>query len=322
MKAKPDFALIVSIALSVLLGAVFLYSGYTKLYPIEPFEYTFVDLGVASWNTAPFVARLLVGLEFACGGLLILHFRLRRLTIPLVASLLVVFCIYLTGILLTKGNSGNCGCFGEYLPMTPLQAIIKNVGLLLMCGLIYAMTRPAEWRYIKYVAILLCLTALVLPYILNPVNLEDSRNFQPQAVNYKAPLHLLYETRNPKNSMPPIEVRQGKFVIAFLSLTCPHCKIAAQKIHVLHKQNPAIPFYLVLNGKRELYEPYLKTYGLEDIPHELFFGVDEYVKMAGGNLPQILWVNNSIVEKKGGYFQLTRAALEAWLAQPSDTTRR
>lgn len=315
MKARPDFALIASIAMSILLGAVFLYSGYTKLYPIEPFEYTFVDLGIAGWNTAPFIARLLVALEFACGGLLILNFRLRRFTIPLVASLLVVFCIYLAGILMTKGNNGNCGCFGEYLPMTPLQAIIKNVGLLLMCGLIYAMARPAEWRFMKYIAALLCITALALPFILNPVDLQSSKNLQPQSVNYKVPLDLLYESENPKNAKPTIELRTGKHIIAYLSLTCPHCKIAAQKIHTLHKMNPAIPFYLVMNGKIELYEPYVKNYGLEDIPHQLFFGPQEFIKMAGASLPQILWVNNSIVEKKGGYFQLNEKAIEDWLKE-------
>lgn len=314
----PKFTIwtILSILLSIFLGGIFIFSGYTKLYPIEPFEYTFVDLGIATWDTAPFVARLLIGLEFCCGALLIINFRLRRLTLPLVAGLLVVFCIYLTGILLTKGNNGNCGCFGEYLTMTPLAAIAKNIGMLLLCGLIYAMTVPMKDRYMRFLAGALCIAGLALPFILNVVNLDDARNMQPQAVNYKVPLDLLYTSANPTNIPPAIELRRGKHIIAYLSLTCPHCRIAAQKIHVLHKENPAIPFYLVLNGKKELYEPYLRDYGLTDIPHQLFLGPDEFIKMAGATLPQILWVNNSIVEKKGNYFQLTRSALEAWMAQP------
>ncbi|MBS1593214.1 MAG: DoxX family protein [Bacteroidetes bacterium] len=305
----------VSIVLSILLGAVFLFSGYTKLYPIEPFEYTFVDLGVAGWNTAPFVARLLIGLEFCCGALLIINFRLRRFTLPLVSGLLVAFCIYLTAVLISKGNSGNCGCFGEYLTMTPLEAIAKNIGLLLLCGLIYVMTAPMEVRYMKHLAAALCIVGLGLPFILNVVDLQSSKNLQPESVNYKVPLEILYETKNPRNTKPDIELRTGKHIIAYLSLTCPHCKIAAQKIHVLHKEDPSIPFYIVLNGKRELYEPYLKTYGLEDIPHELFFGPEEFMKMSGATFPQILWVNNSIVEKKGGYFQLNQKTIDDWLKE-------
>ncbi len=321
MEDKPLFGRIAAIILSILLGGVFLFSAYTKLYPIEPFEYTFVDLGVATWSTAPFIARLLIGLEFACGALLIIQFRQRRFTLPIVAGLLVIFCIYLAGIIIARGNSGNCGCFGEYLTMTPLEAIAKNVGLLLMCGLIYVMGAPVEIRYMKYLAAALCIVGLGLPFILNVVDLQSSKNLQPEAVNYKVPLDVLYESKNPKNTRPAIELRHGRYIIAYLSLTCPHCRIAAQKIHVLHKVNPSIPFYLVMNGKQELYEPYIKNYGLEDVPHQIFFGPDEYISMAGPKLPQILWVNNSVVEKKSGYFQLNEKTIEDWLHQPSDTTQ-
>ena len=57
------------------MGLVFIYSGYTKLYPIEPFEFTFVDLGIAGWKSAPFIARFMIGLEFLIGFLLIGSFN-------------------------------------------------------------------------------------------------------------------------------------------------------------------------------------------------------------------------------------------------------
>ena len=42
--------------------------------------------------------------------------------------MLIVFTIHLTIITYFSGGSqGNCGCFGELIPMTPLEAIIKNV---------------------------------------------------------------------------------------------------------------------------------------------------------------------------------------------------
>ena len=62
--------------LSLGLGLIFIYSGYTKLYPvIETFEFTFIDIGVANWYTAPLIARLLIGLEFFIGLLLILKIK-------------------------------------------------------------------------------------------------------------------------------------------------------------------------------------------------------------------------------------------------------
>jgi len=65
--------------LCVLMSAVFIFSGYTKLYPIEPFEYTFVDLGFINWQIAPFIARILIGLEFFIGILLLLNLGLRKI---------------------------------------------------------------------------------------------------------------------------------------------------------------------------------------------------------------------------------------------------
>jgi hypothetical protein len=314
MKTNFSPGYLLSILLSLLLGVVFLFSAYTKLFPVEPFEYTFIDTGVAGWQTAPFVARLLIGLELFCGVLLILHFQIRRFTIPLVASLLIFFCIYLLGIISIKGNSGNCGCFGEYLSMTPLQAIIKNVGLLLMCGLVYALTTPFRYPYARVLGVLMLIVSLAMPFILNVVDLQNSKNIQPEAVNYELPLELLYHSKNPVNIPPSIDLTHGKYIIAYLSLTCPHCRIAAQKIHTLHKTDPHIPFYLVLNGKKEAYQPYVETYGLADIPHQLFLGPEEYIKMSGTSLPEILWVNNSIVEKKSNHFQLTQEQIEIWLA--------
>src|SRR4051812_41160097 len=111
---------IVGIILSVCLGLVFIYSGYSKIFPLEPFEFTFVDMGVANWYTAPIIARLLIGLEFFIGALLILNYKLRRFTIPFTVGLLSFFIIYLLIQIIKNGDTGNCGCFGESIHMTPL----------------------------------------------------------------------------------------------------------------------------------------------------------------------------------------------------------
>src|SRR6476620_5848132 len=101
------------ILVSVLLGLIFLYSGYSKLFPIiETFEFTFVDIHIANWYTAPIMARLIIGLEIFLGLLLITNFRLRKLTIPAAAGMLIFFTIYLIVQIVVSGNAGNCGCFG------------------------------------------------------------------------------------------------------------------------------------------------------------------------------------------------------------------
>ena len=130
----------------ILMGSVFIYSGYTKLYPIEPFEYTFVDIGVVNWQLAPFVARLLIGLEFLIGLLLIFHINLKSFTYKIGIGVLVIFCIYLVLLMLLSGNKGNCGCFGTHIIMTPLQALIKNFIMLALFILLYKFHQGFELK--------------------------------------------------------------------------------------------------------------------------------------------------------------------------------
>ena len=95
--------IITGILLSLSLGLVFLYSGYTKLLPvIETFEFTFVDIGVANWYTAPVIARLMIAFEFLIGILLILNYNLKRFTIPLTIGVLVFFIVYLMVIVILR----------------------------------------------------------------------------------------------------------------------------------------------------------------------------------------------------------------------------
>ena len=83
MTRKQLIIKILFFLLSSAMGLLFIYSGWAKLEPIEPFEFTFVDLGVSGWRTAPFVARFMIGLEFFIGFLLIFGIFIKRFTINL-----------------------------------------------------------------------------------------------------------------------------------------------------------------------------------------------------------------------------------------------
>ncbi|MEN9640678.1 MAG: hypothetical protein RLZZ262_2547 [Bacteroidota bacterium] len=111
-----------------LISGLFLLSAILKLIPLWAFEKQIVDLGLTDWCHAHYLARLIIALEFAIGvGILQKHF-LKRLVIPVTVLLLAAFCIHLTIVGVESGfTNGNCGCFGQLLPMTPLEAIIKNV---------------------------------------------------------------------------------------------------------------------------------------------------------------------------------------------------
>jgi len=135
------------LSLRLLIGALFIFSAVAKLYPIEAFEKQLVDLGFANWNTAPFFSRGIIGFEAFLGFAFFQKNYLRSLVIPATSLLLLAFCVHLGYIVYTSGgNSGNCGCFGQLLPMTPIEALLKNFATLGLLAYLYSLTKDYEKR--------------------------------------------------------------------------------------------------------------------------------------------------------------------------------
>jgi hypothetical protein len=300
-------------SLCILLGAVFIFSGYTKLYPIEPFEYTFVDLGIVNWQLSPFVARLLIGLEFLIGILLVLNISL-RFTYRLGIFILIVFCIYLLMLMYFTGNKGNCGCFGSFIVMTPLQALIKNIIMLAVFLVLYRY--HAGWNLkgrLRYLILLPVISSFAFPFILNPVELSYAEAYlKTPEENFELPLDSLYH--HATLNVPPKELSKGKHVLAFMSMTCQHCRVAANKMRIMHERNPGIPFYIVLNGEDKNLKPFFEATHAEDIPHCVLNGRN-FVYLAGVQLPRIYLINNSVVEFDLDYFVMDQAEIEKWLKE-------
>lgn len=125
-------------SLRIIVSALFIVSALAKLskghlldspyFAISTFEVKqLYPLGFSK-TIAPWFSRILIGIELALGILILQKNCLKKLIIPATTLLLVVFIGHLSyQTFLSGGNTGNCGCFGELLPMTPIEAIIKNV---------------------------------------------------------------------------------------------------------------------------------------------------------------------------------------------------
>ena len=294
------------------LGLLFIYSGYTKIYPIEPFEYTFVDLGVAGWRTAPFIARFFIGLEFFIGFLLIFGLFFKRFTVYLTASTLLFFTIYLAIIISINGNNGNCGCFGNAISMTPLQAIIKNLVMLSACFFIYKFNEGFNYKRIgKWLFSVFILASFSLPHILNYIDFEYSSSYLTKKEDhFKLELDSLY--KNAKINEPPTSLSKGKHVIAFMSMTCSHCRIAAKKMRLMKEKNKNLPIYFVLNGDTNKIKPFFEDTKASNINYTILNG-KSFVYLAGLKMPTIYLVNNSVVENWITYLDLDQSEVEKWL---------
>ncbi len=306
---------IVLFVLSSVLGLVFLYSAYTKLYPIEPFELTFVDIGVSNWRLAPFMARFMIGLEFFIGLSLIFGMRLKRFTLPLTIFSLLIFSLYLVMIIASTGNNGNCGCFGTAIVMTPLQALIKNTIMLVVSVVLlklydgFAFGKIEKWLFIA-----VFVTSFAMPHILNYVDMDFSSAYlNKKESQFKLELDSLY--KDAKIHEAPKTLSKGKHIISFMSLSCPHCRVAAKKLKLIKEKNAAIPMYLVLNGEYKKIQEFYEDTKAYNIEYSVLNGRN-FVYLAGLKMPVIYLVNNSTVEHSLDYLQLDQTEIEKWLKKP------
>lgn len=118
---------------------MFLLSGFSKFYPNTiDFTKQLVDLGIVNWCKAPMLARLAISLEFFLAFAMMQRHYLRRIVIPATIALLVFFCVHLSIQMSIHGAfEGNCGCFGNLLPMSPFAAFVKNLIAILILGFLW-----------------------------------------------------------------------------------------------------------------------------------------------------------------------------------------
>ncbi len=122
--------------LRFILGSLFIVSAVSKLFPIEAFDLTIVNQEITDWSVAPYLSRFIISIELFLGFSFFISVFVKKIAIPFSFLLLFVFCIQLIFIIASGSGSKNCGCFGEFIPMSSLEALIKNIILIFLLFLI------------------------------------------------------------------------------------------------------------------------------------------------------------------------------------------
>ena len=263
----------------ILISGLFFLSAFAKIYPdpsfyfsITAFEFKqLVPMGF-TMETAVYFSRIIIGIEFAIGILLLFPYNIKKIIIPATILMLAVFSIHLIIEILTGGNQGNCGCFGALLPMTPLQALIKN---LLSIGLLTLVLYKSSHELVEKNNILitsnittLCILALfmLIPiqkkttvspspsgYTEDTTIVKDSIIVKPitdstkkDAVVIKDTTKKIIVVAGPKKVksiyskyFPKID--DGKKILCFFAPTCDHCMATAKELTELKKADPNFP---------------------------------------------------------------------------------
>lgn len=295
----------------IFVGAVFIISGLAKLFPIEPFEVIFVDLGVSNWLIAPFVARFIIAFEITLGLCIIFDLWLKNWVYKITLGALGVFTAYLIFVLITKGNNDDCGCFGSLLSLTPLESIIKNVVLILL--LLFIKRRHHNLGIINWLIIPFLAIAFSSTFLLNKVGLQNIKAREVNMeVNYTG-LPSLYSTNE------KIDFTKGEKLVAYLSFSCPHCESVAHKLAYLKTKYKIENLYVVFATKEEKNIKIFTDKTKIDFPL-IWMDGDHFFKYSGPKIPNIVYLKNGILKKRwsGEFFEVQE--LEEVLKNSSSET--
>ncbi len=299
----------VVILLSVVIGGMFLFSAWSKLNPIEYFEYTIYSQLPVPQKAAALLARFFIGLEAALGLLITVNILgHKKWILKSCILLLIIFSIHLIYLLLTVGNDVNCGCMGNILPMSPLLSLLKNIGLIVAALILNRIYKRTDSKTIQLIAIAVFVVFIALPFIIFPVQKRS-----------QLPVSKLYTSS--ESQIPTVDLRTGKHILCFMSLSCPHCRDAARMFATMKESNPALPVYFALSAGdtatlEERLEDFMQDTKASSIPHHFMSPKDftDMIILSGSNgVPVMLWMEDSTIVRKVNVMELNQKEIELWL---------
>ncbi|MDN3676588.1 protein tlpB [Flavobacterium paronense] len=293
--------------LRIIVAVLFILSALAKLskgnlldspyFAISTFEVKQLYTLGFSEGFAPYFSRTLIGIELALGLLLLQNNWLRKFIVPVTTLLLLVFIGHLSYVtFLSGGNTGNCGCFGELLPMTPIEAIIKNIVAVGLLAYLFVLL-PKEAKDGNFWILTTVLFATILAiYMLAPIQ-PPASNFQistPQETTNDSLQEKSVDTIAAifsKDTIKKVETIKtdvkkeinepekhksgyasyfskidiGRKTLCFFVPGCDHCRVAAKELTALKQKDKNFPeiSIIFMNEEADLIPDFFKEAGAE-----------------------------------------------------------
>ncbi len=128
----------------MIIALVFLYAGSMKAQDVAAFAGQIAQYQLLPYAWNYLVAGILPYLELLCGVLLLVNQRVRPATLVLFVLNLVFIAVLASAVV--RGFDIDCGCFNSAAqhPTTPLSALLRDIGLMVLMILIWGLAGMYE----------------------------------------------------------------------------------------------------------------------------------------------------------------------------------
>lgn len=288
---------------SLILGLTFLFSAFAKTQPITPFVNLIYEKFLLTYQASSIIAKGLIGLEAGLGILFIINlFGKWRWVLHTSLVLLLTFTAYIAYLWITEGSEADCGCMGDFVKLSPLWSIVKNVIMMALVLVLIIFDKRQETKNRTLFAWIIAIIFLCYPFLFFPTHLNIDAMYEEQYLGDNPPA--------------PNDIREGKHIVAFLSFTCPHCIEAAIKFGNMYHEDPSMPIIFIF-AKKENQDPgeveaFEEATGTSTIMKH-FIDLELFRDLAGNGVPSIYLLDDSeIADKVDNYKKMELKTLQKW----------
>ena len=198
-------------AARIFTGLLFIFSGLVKAIDPKGLAFKMQEFFEA-WSGSGFMpglmktfdqyvlafSMIMITLEVIVGVALLIGWK--KKVIIFILLLLMIFFTFLTSYVLFTGKIRACGCFGDCIPLTPIQTFTKDIVLLVLAFFLLFSTKyisPIAKPFFSFLYILLAtiLVLLLQWYVLRNLPLAD-------CLPYKKGNNLVELRKMPANAVP------------------------------------------------------------------------------------------------------------------------
>lgn len=256
--------------LQILLGSIFIFSAVSKMFSIGVFEISVLEQGlIRSRDWTALLARVLIGFELFLGVALFIRSGLKKITLPFTLLTLTGFTVYLLYFAVFRPEMKDCGCFGEYLPMTPFESILKNIVLFILAALLYRLAPEQKFQWKIHAAVFSL--AIVLVFIFVPLRSPKSTQFSKYTQFHLAGI---------------VDLHSGKKLVAVFNVDCEHCLQTAFELGLLYKEDSRLPaFYCLMAGDSTKIDDFFRKAQIR-FPYRMISD-EEFFNLIGNQPPRV-----------------------------------
>ena len=260
---------LIPLIVRVLISLLFLVSAIAKLYPFEMM--TGIDKGFVQGQLVPmgfseslasYFSRFIIGIELFIAFAILQKNYLKKIIIPSSIILVTIFSLHLSYKIIL-GDSSNCGCFGELIPMSPLEALIKNIITIIALVYLHKNTVEDNSSFLKIITQVLAFLLLMFAFV--PVSKKVNNKRVSSFSKYVS---------------PEIDINTGKKILCFFDAGCDHCMDAAKSLSNMSDSILDFPdVHIIFSDSEENKIPEFFSYAGKEFSYQVvpFYNEDDEV---------------------------------------------